>query len=56
MAAITATAAWSFVITYILVKLFDLIPFLKLRLDEHEEIMGADFVEVGEIACKRERR
>ncbi|KAJ1652858.1 hypothetical protein IWQ61_006897 [Dispira simplex] len=41
-------AAWSFVVSYIILYVMDKIPYLQLRMDPDEERLGADFVEMGE--------
>lgn len=48
LAASTSIAAWSFVVTSIILLAMDRVPFLKLRLKEEEELMGTDMVEIGE--------
>lgn len=50
LAASTSIAAWSFVVTAIILLIMDRIPFLRLRLHEDEELMGVDLAEIGEFA------
>ncbi|SAM03198.1 hypothetical protein [Absidia glauca] len=47
---IVAVSAWSFVITYLILLVINLVPFLKLRLDDEAEAMGTDWSEMGERA------
>ncbi|KAI5955363.1 hypothetical protein KGF54_001924 [Candida jiufengensis] len=45
-----SVAAWSFIVTSIILLIMDRIPFLKLRLKEEEEMLGTDLVQIGEFA------
>ncbi|CAO3590585.1 unnamed protein product [Absidia cylindrospora] len=47
---IVAVSAWSFGITYIILLIINLVPFLKLRLDDEAEALGTDWSEMGERA------
>ncbi|RKP08174.1 ammonium transporter AmtB-like domain-containing protein [Thamnocephalis sphaerospora] len=49
LAASGAGAGWAFVITYIMLFIMDKIPALRLRVDEHEEILGLDASQMGEL-------
>ncbi|KAJ2357770.1 hypothetical protein IWW50_002219 [Coemansia erecta] len=48
LAALAASAAWSFVVSYILLKAMNYIPMLRLRVDPDAEEHGVDFAELGE--------
>jgi len=39
---------WSFVVTYTLLFLINLIPIFKLRMSERDEKRGADLADIGE--------
>ena len=52
LVSILAAIAWSFGITFIILQLITLFPFLHLRLTKEEEELGSDFIELGEVACK----
>lgn len=54
LAGSVSIAAWSFVVTSIILLVMDRIPFLKLRLREDEELLGVDMVEIGEFAYGNE--
>jgi Amt family ammonium transporter len=41
---------WSLIMTLILLKILDLIPGLRLRISEEEELNGVDTSEMGEVA------
>ncbi|TCD68825.1 hypothetical protein EIP91_009692 [Steccherinum ochraceum] len=49
-AYVCATVAYSFVVTAILAKLVNSIPFLSLRSTPEEEALGMDDVQIGEFA------
>ncbi|CAN3375935.1 hypothetical protein DIURU_003143 [Diutina rugosa] len=49
LAASCSVAAWSFVVTSILLLAMDRIPFLRIRLHEDEELIGTDFTQIGEF-------
>ncbi|CAN3369117.1 ammonium transporter Mep2p [Diutina catenulata] len=49
LAASVSVAAWSFVVTSILLLAMDRIPFLRIRLHEDEELMGTDLAQIGEF-------
>lgn len=49
LAASVSVAAWSFVVTSILLLAMDRIPFLRIRLHEDEELMGTDLTQMGEF-------
>ena len=48
LAGLAAGAAWSFVLTYIILSIIDLIPALRLRIDEEHQDLGMDAAEMGE--------
>lgn len=50
LAGSVSIAAWSFVVTAIILLIMDRIPFLRLRLHEDEELLGVDLAEIGEYA------
>lgn len=50
MLAITVTAVWSFVVSYILLFIIDRIPGLQLRACGDKELLGTDDAEMGETA------
>ncbi|KAF9584513.1 hypothetical protein BGW38_006180 [Lunasporangiospora selenospora] len=50
LAAIGSVTAWSFVVTYAILYLMNLVPGLHLRLEDHEEEMGTDMAQMGETA------
>ncbi|KAI7872996.1 ammonium transporter AmtB-like domain-containing protein [Spinellus fusiger] len=50
LAAIGAVSAWSFAVTYIILIVINLIPFLRLRLNDSDELVGTDWAEMGERA------
>ncbi|KAL9543915.1 hypothetical protein MBANPS3_007899 [Mucor bainieri] len=50
LAEATAGAAWSFVVTYIILYIMNRIPGLSLRVDHQVEIDGLDVAEIGELA------
>ncbi|KAL7321753.1 ammonium transporter [Mucor circinelloides] len=50
LAEATAAAAWSFVVTYIILYIMNRIPGLSLRVDHQVEIDGLDVAEIGELA------
>ncbi|KAJ1738040.1 hypothetical protein GGF48_006083 [Coemansia sp. RSA 921] len=52
LAALAASAAWSFVISYILLKAMNYIPIFRLRVDPDAEEHGVDFAELGEAGYK----
>ncbi|KAJ1930569.1 hypothetical protein IWQ60_000179 [Tieghemiomyces parasiticus] len=43
-----AGGAWSFVVTYIILRGMDLVPFLRVRVSEADEERGVDITEMGE--------
>ncbi|KAI9480950.1 MAG: ammonium transporter AmtB-like domain-containing protein [Benjaminiella poitrasii] len=50
LAEATAGAAWSFVVTYLILFIMNKIPGLSLRVDREAELQGLDVAEIGEIA------
>jgi Amt family ammonium transporter len=46
----TAGAAWSFVVTFIILFIMNHIPGLSLRVDSESELKGLDAAEIGEMA------
>lgn len=50
LAASVSNAAWSFIVTSIILFAMDKVPFLRLRLHEDEELMGVDLAQIGEFA------
>ncbi|KAJ2841481.1 ammonium transporter, partial [Coemansia brasiliensis] len=48
LAALAASAAWSFVVSFILLKVMNYIPMFRLRVDPDAEEHGVDFAELGE--------
>ncbi|GAA5884023.1 hypothetical protein JCM16303_001363 [Sporobolomyces ruberrimus] len=50
LAYVCACWGWTFVVSYILMFLINLIPGCKFRTDEEGEIIGVDEVELGEFA------
>jgi len=49
-AYVCATLAYSFVVTAIIAKAIDWVPYLRLRATDEEETLGMDDVEIGEFA------
>ncbi|KAG1455716.1 hypothetical protein G6F46_001694 [Rhizopus delemar] len=47
---VLVVAAWSFIVTYGILFLMNLIPGLSVRVDSESEIQGLDVAEIGEIA------
>jgi len=54
IAAVLAIGAWSFTMSYIILKIMDRIPSLGLRLENEMEAMGSDFAIMGEEAYRHE--
>ena len=50
LAAIGAAGAWSLAVTLIIGYAMNLVPFLRLRSSEDDEMVGLDYAEVGEHA------
>ncbi|CAO3623936.1 unnamed protein product [Cunninghamella echinulata] len=50
LADATAGAAWSFIVTLIILLIMDRIPGLSLRVDPEVELQGLDAAEIGEMA------
>ncbi|EIE79668.1 hypothetical protein G6F46_009172 [Rhizopus delemar] len=50
LAAIVAVSAWSFAVTYIMLVIINMIPTLRLRLADEDEIIGTDWAQMGERA------
>ncbi|KAJ2767408.1 hypothetical protein IWQ56_003344, partial [Coemansia nantahalensis] len=48
LAALAASAAWSFVVTFIILKAMNYIPLFRFRIDADAEDHGVDFTELGE--------
>ena len=51
IAWIAVTTAWTFVVTYLLMFLINLIPGCQFRASEEAEIVGMDEVELGEYVA-----
>lgn len=49
LANCVASATWSFVITWLILYAMDLTQFLRIRLDEREELIGMDASQMGEF-------
>lgn len=49
LAGAVTVAAWSFVVTAIILLAMDRIPKLRIRLHEDEELMGTDLAQIGEF-------
>lgn len=54
LAGSCSIGAYSFVVTGIILLIMNRIPWLKLRLDEDEELLGVDLAEIGEYAYYEE--
>lgn len=54
LAGLTAIAAYSSVVTAIILLIMDRIPFLKLRLSAEEEELGTDNVQIGEFTYQED--
>ncbi|MCP8718083.1 MAG: ammonium transporter [Asgard group archaeon] len=50
LAGSVSVAAWSFVVTSIILLAMDRVPFLRIRLHEDEEALGTDLAQIGEYA------
>ncbi|PIA18738.1 ammonium transporter 1 [Coemansia reversa NRRL 1564] len=48
LAALAASAAWSFVVSFVLLKAMNYIPMFRFRVDSDAEDHGVDFAELGE--------
>ncbi|KAJ1647540.1 hypothetical protein J3B02_003637 [Coemansia erecta] len=48
LAALAASAAWSFTVSFIVLKIMNYIPFFRFRVDPDAEEHGLDFTELGE--------
>ncbi|KAJ1896627.1 hypothetical protein LPJ81_004702 [Coemansia sp. IMI 209127] len=48
LAALAVSAAWSFTISFIILKIMNYFPLLRLRVDPEAEDHGLDFTELGE--------
>ncbi len=46
---VVVVSSYSFGLTFLLVKVFDYIPGLKLRVNDEEESMGCDITLCGEV-------
>ena len=49
--SVVVAASWAFILTFVILQLVGLVPFLRLKLTEEEEKIGSDLVELGERAC-----
>lgn len=49
LAAVVASA-WAFCVTFIILQVLGSFPCLRLKLTEQEEILGSDWVALGELA------
>ncbi|CEG68897.1 hypothetical protein RMATCC62417_05065 [Rhizopus microsporus] len=50
LAAIVSVSVWSFVVTYIILVIINMVPSLRLRLADEDEIIGTDWAQMGERA------
>ncbi|KAJ3343916.1 hypothetical protein HDU93_005199 [Gonapodya sp. JEL0774] len=50
LAGVAAAAVWSFVVTYLIVTIFQKVPGLQLRLPQESELLGTDQAEMGEVS------
>jgi len=50
--SVVVAGAWAFAFTFIILRLIDCLPFIRLRLNTWEETAGTDLVEMGESACR----
>lgn len=50
--AAVVCGVWAFVITFIILQVLGAFPCLRLKLTEQEEILGSDWVALGELAGK----
>ncbi|KAJ1991448.1 hypothetical protein H4R33_001335 [Dimargaris cristalligena] len=41
-------AGWSFVVTYLILRIMNFIPFLRVRVDHEDEVLGIDMAQMGE--------
>lgn len=53
IASAVATIAWSFTITFLILKIMNWIPFLRLRLSEVDEQLGTDVSQLSEECDER---
>lgn len=51
LAAVVASL-WAFCVTFIILQVIGFMPFLRLKLTEQEEILGSDWIALGELAGK----
>lgn len=51
LAAVVASA-WAFCVTFLILQVLGAFPCLRLKLTEQEEILGSDWVALGELAGK----
>ncbi|KAJ1958608.1 hypothetical protein EC988_000204 [Linderina pennispora] len=52
LAALAVSAAWSFVLSYIILTVMNWIPMFRFRVDPEQEDHGVDFAELGEAGYK----
>ncbi|KAJ3058791.1 hypothetical protein HK102_010315 [Quaeritorhiza haematococci] len=50
LAGAVAIAAWSFIVSYLILTLINFVPGLRLRASEEDELKGGDLGEMGEVA------
>jgi ammonium transporter, Amt family len=50
LAGATAIMAYSFTVSYLILFLMNLVPFLRLRVEEYEELTGLDETQMGEYS------
>ena len=51
LAAVVASV-WSFTWTFIILQVLGAFPYLRLKLTEQEELLGSDWIAMGELAGK----
>ena len=51
LAAVVASV-WSFTWTFIILQVLGAFPCLRLKLTEQEELLGSDWIAMGELAGK----
>jgi Amt family ammonium transporter len=49
IAGSVAISAYSFIVSYVILYVINKIPYLHLRVSEHDEMLGGDMAEMGEI-------
>jgi len=56
LAGILAIGGWSFIVSYIILKAMDKIPWIGLRVPPEHESIGTDLALMGELAYRYETR